>query len=250
MALSVSIQSWDDLAVGAGYLGAALGVSMVVPQIARTLRDRARVGVSPLTWALTALSCLTWLLYGLRTDEAPQVPGNVLIVTGSVLIVLLVPARHRVRTRAAALAGLAAVLVTLAVVLPATALGFVAFGIGLTSAVPQTIKSLAGRHRHDASGVSILAWLLRAASQVAWLMYAIARHDVVVSVSAAVILASALLLVGTERHRQRERSVDAGLTERRVEDVEPGVELVVADGERRGDAEDATHAGQLHDVHV
>jgi uncharacterized protein with PQ loop repeat len=86
-------------AVATGYLGAALGVAMVVPQIARTLRDRTVPGVSALSWALTALACTSWLLYGVRAGELPQIPGNILLVSGSVVVALLVPSRVSVAGR-------------------------------------------------------------------------------------------------------------------------------------------------------
>ena len=125
MATSVSIQTvagsgldLHALAVAAGYLGAALGVLMVLPQIARTLKNRSLPGVSAMSWALTALSCGTWMLYGLRAHEFPQVPGNILMVTGSVVVVLAVPSATSIRTRAIGLAAPAAVIGGLATVLP------------------------------------------------------------------------------------------------------------------------------------
>jgi uncharacterized protein with PQ loop repeat len=210
VALSVSIQNiaggspdLHDLAVGAGYLGAALGVLMVLPQIARTFQNRARLGVSPMSWALTALSCLTWMLYGVRADEAPQIPGNILMVTGAAVIVLAVPAATSVRMRAVRLALPALAIIGLAIILPPAAIGFLAFGIGLVSALPQTVRSLRSG-REEGSGVSVLAWLLRAASQVSWLIYAVVLHDVVVTISAAFILTSSLALVASElRNRRR-----------------------------------------------
>ena len=66
------------LALPLAYLGAFLGVAMVLPQLTRTIRHPDLEGVSPASWALTSLACLAWLIYGLRADVLPQVPGNVL----------------------------------------------------------------------------------------------------------------------------------------------------------------------------
>jgi len=212
MSTSVSIQTL-------GYLGATLGVLMVAPQIARTLRDRARPGVSAMSWSLTGLSCLTWLLYGIRADEPPQIPGNIFMVTGAIFVVLAIPSPLTVRSRALRFGLPAAALIGLAFVLPPAALGFVAFGIGLVSALPQLARSLAGRAGAE-SGVSVLSWLLRAASQVAWLSYALALHDVVVTISASFILASALVLVLIESSRRSAPSTAGTLAQGRVENVE------------------------------
>ncbi len=205
MSTSVSIQSEMAAAHGgitalgdaAGYLGAALGVAMVVPQIVRTLRNPSVPGVSALSWALTALSCLTWLLYGVRADEIPQIPGNVLMVSGAAVIVLAVPSSVRRPVRAVGFGLPALVLVGLAIVLPPTAIGFVGFGIGLVSTLPQTIRSLT-RPAGDPSAVSVATWALQGISQASWLAYALVRHDLTVSISASVLLTTAIVLVISE----------------------------------------------------
>jgi uncharacterized protein with PQ loop repeat len=184
-------------AAATGYLGATLGVAMVVPQILRTFRDRALPGVSAMSWALTALGCMTWLLYGVRAAEIPQIPGNILIVSGAVVLVLAVPSATSVPVRAVQLGVPALLVIGLATVLPPTAIGFLAFGIGLLSALPQTVRSLT-RQRASTSAVSVLAWLLRAASQLSWLIYAILVHDLPVMISTTVVLSSALVVVATE----------------------------------------------------
>lgn len=214
MTASVSIQTaaanldLHTLGVAAGYLGAALGVVMVIPQIVRTYRNRARPGVSALSWALTALSCFTWLLYGIRASVAPQIPGNVLLVSGAVVVALAVPASLGPRWRAAGLAGAALVLVLVASVVPPTAVGFVAFGIGIVSTLPQTLRSVFAP-RAAVSAVSVPTWLLYAASQVCWLIFALLVHDLVVLISAVFILTSSLVVVVSERRRARRRGAIA-----------------------------------------
>jgi uncharacterized protein with PQ loop repeat len=188
------------IAEASGYLGSILGVAMVVPQIARTYRNRTLPGVSAMSWALTALSCCTWMLYGVRTSELPQIPGNVLLVTGAVVLVLAVPSRFDIRSRAAALAGSAVVLLAAAFTLPAPAIGFVGFGIGMISGLPQIVVSL-GRRTGD-SAISLTTWALRVASQACWLFYALALDDLVVSISAAFLMSSAALVLVTELVRR------------------------------------------------
>jgi uncharacterized protein with PQ loop repeat len=161
-----------------------------------------------LSWSLTALSCGSWLLYGLRTGETPQIPGNVLIVSGALVIVLAVPSATTAAARGARLAGAAVIIVALATVLPPEPIGVLAIGIGLVSALPQIIKSFT-RGGQDASAVSLSAWLLRATSQVCWLFYAVVRHDWTVTVSTACILTSAVLLITAELRPRRAEAVGA-----------------------------------------
>lgn len=187
-----------EFAVGLGYLGATLGVVMVVPQIVRIVRHPSLAGVSPLSWAMTSLACLGWLIYGVRTKAAPQIPGNVLLVTGAVVVVLLVHhSVSRVR-RGLLLSGGAALLLAIAFVLPAHAVGYFAFSIGLFSGLPQLADSIANWRGHVNSGVSVSAWALRIGSQSCWLAYAIGTSDLAVGISACVVLSTAIAMVCLE----------------------------------------------------
>jgi uncharacterized protein with PQ loop repeat len=193
--------SLHAVAVGSGYLGSGLGVAMVVPQMLRTLGNRSLPGVSALSWGLTAVACTGWLLYGVRTGELPQIPGNILLVSGAVAIVLLVPSERAVPARAAGLAGGAVCLVLAAAVAPASVLGAGAFAVGMVSGLPQIARSVTRRGAGE-SAVSLPTWWLRVASQACWFGYAFVIGDVTVMVSAAFLLSSALLVVGTELARR------------------------------------------------
>jgi uncharacterized protein with PQ loop repeat len=183
---------------GFGYLGAALGVVMVVPQIARIVRHPWLPGVSPVTWILLTLGCLMWLTYGVRTDAAPQIPGNVLLIAGAVTIVVLLPSDHSRARRLVPLAVAAAGLSTVAFLIPARDVGYLAFAIGLSSSWPQLFDSIQTWRAGRTSGVSVSSWTLRIASQVAWLTYALGTSDQPVLVGACVTLSTATLLVVLE----------------------------------------------------
>ena len=191
---------FHTVANGLGYLGSALGVAMLLPQLVRTMRDRTVPGVSALSWSLTALACTSWLLYGVRTHELPQIPGNVLMVSGAAVIALAVPSVHSVARRGTALSVTGLALLALAWFAPAAVLGAIAVGMALISALPQTVKSLA-RKTATRSAVSPLSWVLRIASQSCWLAYAIALHDATVAVSAVVILSNAIVVLVRETTR-------------------------------------------------
>ena len=103
--------------------------------------------------------------------------------------------------RAARLAGAAALIGALATAAPPPLIGAVAFAIGLVASVPQMAKSL-GRSDVNDSAVSLLAWLLRVASQSCWLVYAVVLHDLTVTVSAAFLLSSALVVIAGELSRR------------------------------------------------
>jgi uncharacterized protein with PQ loop repeat len=188
------------IAAATGYLGSALGVAMVVPQILRTLRDRKLPGVSALSWALTATACTAWLFYGIRTGEIPQIPGNVLLVSGAVAVVLLVPSRTRSPIRALALGTAGTLIGVLAFVAPADVIGGIGGAIGVVSGLPQLVRSV--RRTAAVSAVAPLTWALRVASQASWLTFAVLLHDLVVAFSAVFLLTNALLVLVFETVRR------------------------------------------------
>jgi uncharacterized protein with PQ loop repeat len=186
------------LALALAYTGAVLGVVMVVPQILRTLAHPTLGGVSPMAWSMTVLGCSMWLTYGIRTMTVPQIPGNVLLVSGAVAVVLLVPSPASRRRRAATLGAVWAGFVAVALVVPPHLVGYIAVAIGFVSAWPQVYDSVVTWRAGVRSGVSITTWSIKAVSQMCWLSYALLATDVPVMISATVALGTSLTLVGLE----------------------------------------------------
>ena len=175
-----------EIGFGFGYLGATLGVAMVVPQIVRIVRHPSLSGVSPISWALTVFGCLLWLTYGLRSRALPQIPGNVLLVCGAIGVVLLVKSPTSRIRRAMLLALGAGLLELTSWVIPTQGIGYLAFAVGTVSTWPQLYDSVGNWRAHINSGVSLSTWALRIASQVCWFVYALGTSDVPVGIGACV----------------------------------------------------------------
>lgn len=187
-----------EIAFGLGYLGAALGVAMVVPQIVRIVRHPALPGVSPISWALTVFACLLWMTYGLRSGALPQIPGNVLLVGGAIAVVLLVKTPISRGRRALLLTLGAGLLELTAWVIPPQGVGYLAFAIGTVSTWPQLYDSVGNWRAHVNSGVSLSTWGLRIASQVCWLSYAVGTGDLPVGIGATVAFMTGVAMVALE----------------------------------------------------
>jgi uncharacterized protein with PQ loop repeat len=187
-----------EIAFGFGYLGAALGVAMVVPQITRIVRHPSLPGVSPISWALTAFGCLLWLTYGIRSGALPQVPGNLLLICGAVVVTLLVKSPTSRARRAVRLALGAGLLEATALVIPPQAVGYLAFAVGTVSTWPQLYDSVGNWRAHLNSGVSLSTWGLRIASQVCWLTYAVGSSDIPVAVGAVVAGLTGVTMIALE----------------------------------------------------
>jgi uncharacterized protein with PQ loop repeat len=184
-------------AIAAGYVGAALSVGMVVPQLIRTLRHPSLSGVSAISWLITATCCFTWLLYGIKGHVWPQIPGNSLIVPGAAAIVLAVPARLTRAHRVGLLAAAAGVLILVAALARPDVLGYLAFVLTLISATPQVVTSIR-RRQAGRSAVSVSSWFMRGSSQVFWLYYGLVMHNGPTAVSAVVVLVSVAVVITTE----------------------------------------------------
>lgn len=192
-----------DLGTALAYLGSAIGVAMVIPQILRIVRHPHMGGVSPWTWAITVVSCTTWIAYGVRTGSMPQIPGNILLVSGAVAIVLLVPAAWSRSVRAAGLAAVTAVAVGLSTLLEPEVAGFFALGIGLFGMWPQVFETVWLRRGMGPSAISLTSQGLKLVSQLCWLAFAVLTLDVPVLVAAIMTLSTNLIVTVVEMARRR-----------------------------------------------
>jgi uncharacterized protein with PQ loop repeat len=192
-----------DLGIALAYLGSAIGVAMVVPQILRIVRHPHMGGVSPWTWAITVVSCTTWIAYGVRTGSMPQIPGNVLLVSGAVAIVLLVPAAWSRGVRALGLAVVTALMVGVSSFLEPAVVGFFALAIGLTGMWPQVFETVWLRRGMGPSAISLTSQALKVASQLSWLAFALLTTDVPVIVAAVMTLGTNIVVTAVEVARRR-----------------------------------------------
>jgi uncharacterized protein with PQ loop repeat len=184
------------------YTGSAIGVTMVIPQILRILRNPTMGGVSPWTWAITSTACVLWMTYGVRSHSVPQIPGNVLLISGAVAIVLLVPAAWSRRSRAVLLACVMTALVLGSTRLTPEQVGFLAFGIGVCGMWPQVYETVWARRGMGPSAISLTSNALKIGSQVCWFSFAMLTTDAPVIVSALMALATNGIVTAVELGRR------------------------------------------------
>lgn len=203
------------LALLLAYVGSAIGVAMVVPQILRIVRHPNMTGVSPWSWAVMAVSCSLWLTYGVRSGSLPQIPGNVALIAGAVAIVLLVPAAWSRRRRAVMLAASVLFLVAQSTRLEPETVGFLAFGIGLVGMWPQVYGTVWARRGMGPSAISLTSNSLKVGSQLCWLSFALLTTDTPVIVSALLALSANGIVTTVELGRRRADPASANAGVRR-----------------------------------
>jgi uncharacterized protein with PQ loop repeat len=192
----------QTLALTLAYVGSVFSVMMVLPQLVRTVRNPTMRGVSAMSWALTALASAAWIAYGLRMPLPPQVPGNLLLLCGAAVIVLLVPSPWSRAHRALGLAAAGGATLAVAFVVPTPLVGYLAFGVGLASMWPQVWESVVTNRGATAAGVSLTSFTVKGASQLTWLGYALLAHDLPVTISAVTALVATLVVIAVEAGRR------------------------------------------------
>jgi uncharacterized protein with PQ loop repeat len=200
-----------------GFLAATLSIAVVWPQVWLSCRHGRTLGLSPTgSWLAVALN-LSWLTFGLLTDDPAQIVTHAVVGAGNtaVLAALLVtqpqlrsaPVLRRTASGSAALVALAvgcAAAVALLGAEPAAAaatLGSVITLIGAVAALPQLVGILFDRTM-DLSGMSPARWYLGAASCTTWTGYGLLLGQPTVWLSAGFGLLCAVLTCGVLRVRR------------------------------------------------
>ena len=186
-----------------GYIGAVLVSALAIPQLVRILRERDAAGVSIPSWVMQALCCLSFLIYGLRLTEYPQIVGNVLPVIGAMAIVIVaLVSRRQMSVGIVVLASSAAVgYIVLMFAIPPLAVGSLAAVWAFVARWPQVVDSIAASRRGIATTVSPATWYLMIAAMTSWMIYGVMMRDVpVLATNVIGILASAIILIAEYRN--------------------------------------------------
>ncbi len=187
-----------------GYIGALLVSALAIPQLVKIMRERDAVGVSVPAWIMQALCCLTFLIYGIRLFELPQIMGNVLPVIGALAIVAVaLVSRRQMSVGKIVLAVVATVAyIALMFVIPPLAVGYVAVVWAFVARWPQVVDSISSSRRGIATTVSPATWYLMIAAMTSWLIYGVMMMDVpVLATNVIGILASIIILIAEYRNK-------------------------------------------------
>lgn len=180
------------LATGLGVVAIVLSLSMAVPQAIVIWRDRSTVGVSVATFVLFSLTFSAWVGYSLRSGNQVVLAANVLSITTAALLLLgtlRAEGWPRPRSIVAPLVLLSA-WVVLAVhgnQAPVAAVAPVLLAGSLVR-VPQIVASARSAAAGSATDVSLPTWWVSFASGWFWFGHAVLVGDVLVAISAVVIV--------------------------------------------------------------
>lgn len=171
------------------------------PQVFRVYRNDTVEGLAPLG-ALQGMSgSILWSIYGLSQSDMPLFGSNLLL---SIAIALLGVAmmRHGVLSMETLLGVIVGVLGMglVATAISTSVVGILAFAIGASSVLPQTLKVLGDP---DLDGVSVSSNSLLFVTSSAWLTYGLAISDTLVWLPNLLVIPCSALIVAKARASQR-----------------------------------------------
>jgi uncharacterized protein with PQ loop repeat len=179
-----------------GWIGAATGSLVALPQVVRILRTGATTGISPLTWRLLVGVNLAWMSHGVITHHPNIVVSNTVyaLCTSTILILLW---RHRgIRLWQLFVPGilLGALMVAVDAFSGPIAFAVIAFIPAALSQMAQLRSLVVSRNVH---GVS-LWWLAYCVlNQTIWLTWAVLAHEIsliIVATGLGIIMTLNLIL--------------------------------------------------------
>lgn len=160
-----------------GWIGAATGSLVALPQVVRILRTGATTGISSLTWRLLVGVNLAWMSHGVITHHPNIVVSNTVyaLCTSTILILLW---RHRgIRLWQLFVPGivLGALMVAVDAFSGPIAFAVIAFIPAALSQMAQLRSLVVSQNVH---GVS-LCWLAYCVlNQTIWLTWAVLAHEI------------------------------------------------------------------------
>ena len=150
------------------------------PQVWRMLRRDTSHGISPYSIAHGLVGSSMWFAYGILMDRIAIWFSNGSFITAQIIIISVL-SRHG-KMPLSLLARYVAVLAALlAVSVPASAsaVGWVATFISVTSLMPQVVHTARTDNLH---GISVVSWALTIMSASSWMVYGWMLDDVIMSV--------------------------------------------------------------------
>lgn len=173
-----------------GWTATLVGAVLGLPQLVRLTRTRDVRGLSFLAWRSTLVLNLIWLAHGLRIDQSPQVVTNVIALSITLPLVILLARSLR---RSVTMALLPSIAVAGVIVAIDHTLGSLVFGAAavLPAIFANTGQSIELVRSHTVSGVAPLFLMLACLNQSLWLTWAVLIHD------PGTILAASLTLTVT-----------------------------------------------------
>ena len=175
-----------------GAICLALGITFSWPQVLRVYRVKSVEGISPRGQLHGLSGCALWTVYGYVKVIVPMMIANTFVLTSMILVTAAL-VRHRKMPLwhlLAVLGGFAAFGTTMSLISPAIT-GWFAIVIGATSILPQAVYVL---RYANLSGVSIGMYGLMVLNGLAWTLYGLSIHDLLVCFPNFILVPCAVMI--------------------------------------------------------
>ena len=175
-----------------GAICLVLGITFSWPQVLRVYRVKSVEGISPRGQLHGLSGCALWTVYAYVRVIVPMMIANTFVLTSMILVTAAL-VRHRkmpLWQLLAVVGGFGAFGIVMSIISPAIT-GWFAIVIGATSILPQAVYVL---RYANLSGVSIGMYGLMVVNGLAWTLYGISIHDLLVCFPNFILVPCALMI--------------------------------------------------------
>lgn len=189
-----------------GFIAGGIGIFFGLPQALRVRKLGHGRGVSLISWTLQFAVAASWATYGFDTKSPSILLTNLvaLLVNTSVIMAIL---RNNVKS-ISLLIIYAAVWATLILVLPSPGVSTLLVALNFAQS-PQVVKSFHNIRVGKDSAVSVTALSVNCFSSLIWILYGFMADDLLIKVSALVVLSINTVIIALELIGKRKRVLES-----------------------------------------
>lgn len=189
-----------------GFIAGGIGIFFGLPQALRVRKLGHGRGVSLISWTLQFAVAASWATYGFDTKSPSILLTNLvaLLINTSVIMAIL---RNNMKS-ISLLIIYAAVWATLILVLPSPGVSTLLVALNFAQS-PQVVKSFHNIRVGKDSAVSVTALSVNCFSSLIWILYGFMADDLLIKVSALVVLSINTVIIALELIGKRKRVLES-----------------------------------------
>jgi len=191
-----------------GIVSSILSVLFIWPQVILVYRRNTVEGLAPLGALQGLAGGILWCTYGLSQGDF-AVFGSNLLISVAVCLLAFAMVRHNTLSglRLYATIGASAAFSIVSISISPMVTGLVAFVVGASSVIPQTVTSARAT---DLSGVSLSTYVLLFFTSLSWFIYGFIAGDTLVILPNVIVMPCAIF-IGAKVAMSQQRKDDVQL---------------------------------------
>lgn len=182
-----------------GFISGFIGLSVSIPQIVKIIKSRSSSGVNLTMWVFMMISYASWFSYGLRVNSTSQIFTNILALSLSAILVLLIAYRKNFSKLFASIMILSLIIlpIMLITILPYNIMSFILIAFGFTR-IFQIRESFINFKNNARTSVSLTTHYMIMLASIGWTIYGWVAGLWVNVISSILLILFSLAIVALE----------------------------------------------------